>query len=115
MEASKEKMWAVIGHLGGLVPGYFLCGLIPLFVWLLKGEESAFVNKQAKEALNFQISLVIYETIAFLIAFTIIGLPITIIAFAIFWVLNIFCSIKGAVRTFKGLEYSYPWNLRLIK
>ena len=115
MEPSKEKMWAVIGHLGGLVPAYFLCILIPLFVWLLKGEASSFVNKQSKEALNFQISLVIYETVALVIAFTIIGIPIAFIAFMTFWILNIFCSLKGAIRTFKGKEYTYPWNLRLIK
>lgn len=115
MEPSKEKIWAVIGHLGGLIPGYFLCILIPLFVWLLKGEQSAFVNKQSKEALNFQISLVIYESAALLLAFTIIGIPITFLTFFICWLLNIFCSIKGAIRTFKGKEYLYPGNLRLIK
>ncbi len=114
-DPSKEHVWAVIGHLGGLFPAYFLCGIIPLLVWLLKGDDSAFVNKQSKEALNFQISLVIYETVAILVAFTIIGLPITVLAFIIFWILNLVCSIKGAVRTFKGLEYQYPWNLRIVK
>lgn len=115
MEPSKEKIWAVIAHLGGLIPAYLLCVLIPLFVWLLKGEKSAFVNKQSKEALNFQISLFVYESAAILVAFTIIGIPITFLALFIFWLLNIFCSIKGAMRTFKGLEYSYPCNLKLIK
>lgn len=114
MEPSKEKIWAVISHLGGLLPPYFTI-IVPLFIWLLKGEQSAFVNKQAKEALNFQISLVIYDSAAVLLAFTIIGIPITYLTFFICWVLNIFCSIKGAIRTFNGKEYSYPCNLKLIK
>ncbi len=112
--SAKERNWAMIGHFGGLIPGYLLCLLIPLLVWLIKGDVSDFVYKQSREALNFQISLLIFETFAFLLVFTIVGIPITVIAFIIFWILNIFCSFRGAIRTSKGLEYRYPMNLRLI-
>jgi len=111
---NKERNWAMIGHLGGLIPGYFLCLLIPLLVWLIKGDFSDFVYKQSREALNFQISLLIYESAAFLIAFTVIGIPITVVAFIVFWIVNMVCSLKGAVRVARGEEYRYPWNLRLI-
>src|ERR1039458_2924709 len=92
---AKERNLAMIGHLGGIIPGYLLCLLIPFLVWLIKGDYSEFVYKQSREALNFQISLLIYETFAFLLIFTIIGIPITIIAFIIFWVMNMVCSLKG--------------------
>ena len=48
-------MWAMLGHLGGIIIG-FLSGLIVMLVF---GKRSAFVNDQAKEALNFQITLLI--------------------------------------------------------
>jgi len=110
----KERNLAMIAHFGGLIPGYLLCLIIPLLVWLIKGDYSDFVYKQSREALNFQISLLIYESAAIAIAFTVIGIPITIIAFITFWIVNIVCSLKGAVRVSRGEEYRYPWNLRLI-
>ena len=114
MDQSKERNLAVVSHLGGLIPFLFLPIIIPFLIWLIKGDESAFVNEQAREALNFQISLFIYGVISVMLIFTIIGIPIAIIAFIIFIITNIICSIKGAVRTSKGLEYKYPMNLRLI-
>ena len=45
MEASKEKMLAVVSHLGGLVPCCYLPVIIPFLIWITKGEESPFVNR----------------------------------------------------------------------
>jgi len=114
MEQSRERNLAVISHLGGLVPFLFFPIVIPFLIWLLKGDESTFVNQQAREALNFQISLFIYGIVSVMLIFTIIGIPVAIVAFFIFVITNVVCSIKGAVRTSKGLEYKYPMNLRLI-
>ncbi len=110
----KEKNWAVLSHLGGLIPVAFLSVIIPLLVWLFKGSDSAFVEKQSKEALNFQVSLIIYLMVAVSIAFTIIGIPIAIGTFIFFWLTNLICSLKGAVRTSRGRTYTYPFNLRLV-
>ena len=114
IDDTKENNWAVLAHLGGLIPVVFLPIIVPLLIWLLKGNESNFVEKQSKEALNFQISLIIYEVVAFCIAFTVIGIPITIVAFVFFWLTNLICSIIGAIRTSKKAEYTYPFNLRLV-
>ncbi len=114
-EASfKGQSWAVIAHLGGLIPLVVVSIGIPLFVWLLKREESSFIEKQAKEALNFQISLFVYLMVDFLLVMSVIGIPIAIVIFAFFGVLNFICSIQGAIRTSKNIEYRYPFNLRLI-
>ena len=113
-DGAKDRNWAVLSHLGGLIPVAFLSIIIPLLIWLLKGSESAFVEKQSKEALNFQISLTLYFIVAGCIAFTIIGIPITIAAMIFFWLTNLICSIKGAIRASRHIEYNYPYNLRLI-
>ena len=101
--------------MGGLVPIPWVPLIVPFLVWILKGDESEFVNKQAREALNFQLSISIYWTLCVFLIFTIIGIPIALVAFSVFIITNIVCSLKGAIRTSKGLEYRYPMNLRLIQ
>lgn len=109
-----EKSWAVFSHLGGLIPAPFCPVLVPLAIWLTKGMESKFVEMQAKEALNFQLSLIIYSIVSFLLMFTIIGIPLAIFLLVFFWFANLFCSIKAALRTSKKIAYRYPFNLRLL-
>lgn len=115
MDQSRERNLATISHLGGLMPIPWVPMIVPFMVWLIKGDDSEFVNKQSREALNFQLSLSIYWSVAFIVLFTIIGIPIALVAFGVFIIMNIFCSLKGAARTAKGLEYRYPMNLRLVQ
>jgi uncharacterized Tic20 family protein len=114
MEQSREHNLAMASHLGGLMPIPWVPIIVPFLIWILKGDESEFVNKQAREALNFQLSISIYWSLCFLLCFTIIGIPFAMIAFGVFIITNVICSLKGAARTAKGLEYRYPMNLRLI-
>jgi uncharacterized Tic20 family protein len=114
MEESRERNLAMVSHLGGLVPIPWFPVVVPLLVWILKGDESVFVNMQAKEALNFQISISIYWSLCIFLCWTLIGIPIALIGFCVFIVTNVICSLIGASRTAKGLEYKYPMNLRLI-
>jgi len=115
MDEQKSRAWAVISHLGGLIAyASFLGILIPLAIWLIKGESSEFINQQAKEACNFQISCTVYNVIGWIIFLTVIGIPIAFIWWFMIWAMNIFCSIKGAIWTGKGNTYRYPLNLRLI-
>src|SRR5665213_1563230 len=99
MEESKGKVLAVISHLGGLVPFCFLPLIIPFLVWISKGGESVFVNRQAKEALNFQISLSIYFACCWILVFTILGIPLALIAAMVFIITNFICSIIAAILT----------------
>src|SRR5271169_420321 len=108
MDQSRERNLAMISHMGGLVPVPWVPIIVPFLVWISKGDEGVFVNKQAREALNFQLSISIYWSLCVFLIFTIIGIPIAFVAFGIFIITNIICSLKGAVRTSKGLEYKYP-------
>src|SRR4051812_28201730 len=77
---SDERTWAMVAHLsafsGHFVPFGHVIG--PLLVWLLKRDTSAFVNDQAKEALNAQISVTIYGVVAGILCFFLIGIPMLI-------------------------------------
>ena len=82
----------------------------PLIIWLIKKDESSFVDNQGKESLNFQISFTIYCAISAILIVVVIGI-ILLIALGIgFLILVIIASIKAN----EGEEYRYPLTLRLI-
>ena len=108
MEEKQEKTWAMVCHLLGLV-GF----LGPLIIWLIKKEESAAVNENGKESLNFQLSILIYLVGAFILAAVTFGLG-GILVPAI-WVFDIVMIIVAAVKTNNGEKFKYPLCIRLIK
>lgn len=103
-----ERMWGMLAHLSGLIAGIVgLPFLGPLIVWLMKKDESPFVGDQAKEALNFQIAVLIAILICMVTCVGIILLPVVGIGSLIF-------SILAAVEANKGVMYRYPYTIRLI-
>ncbi|MDQ1584831.1 MAG: hypothetical protein QOH80_196 [Actinomycetota bacterium] len=102
-----ERLWAMLAHLGGLVLGF----LASLIVLLVQGEKSAFVRRQAVEALNFQITLLIASIVSFVLLFVLIGfilLPVVLIG-------GLVLMIVAGVKANAGEDYRYPVNLRLVK
>jgi len=108
-------MWAMFAHLGGALGGFTsYIGIpggnlvIPLIIWLIKKDNSPFVNDQGKEVLNFQICMLIVTIVCIA---TCVGifllLPIGIAA--------LIFGIVGGVKANDGVTYRYPLNWRLIK
>ena len=105
--SSEEKNISTITHLGGTV-FFFIPALI---VWILKKEDSAYIADQAKEALNFQITIGIAMFVStYILSWILIGLALI----PIIWVTNIVFCIIAAISTSKGETYRYPICLRLI-
>ena len=103
----EEKTIALLTHLGGIFFGF-----IPsLVVWLIKKDSSPFVAEQAKEALNFQITMLIAFAISYVLIFIVIG-------FFLLWALaiaNLVLCIVAGVKANAGENYRYPFALRLIQ
>jgi uncharacterized Tic20 family protein len=102
----EERQLAFLCHLGGA----FLSILVPLIIWLLKKDQSRFVEDQAKEALNFQITLLIGHFVA--------GLTICFTLGVVnggLYVVGLVFGILAAVAANKGEVYRYPFAIRLIK
>ena len=109
--SSEEKNWALGAHVGTFVAAWIALGFIaPLVVLLVKGKESAFVRRHAVESLNFQISLLIYLAISFVLVFVLIGF-VLLAAVGIFALIVI---ILATVKAANGEDYRYPLCLRLI-
>jgi uncharacterized Tic20 family protein len=101
------KTMAMLAHLLGIFTGF----VGALIIWLIKKDQNAFVADQSREALNFQITMIIGWVIAVVTSFFCIG---AIIGLAIFVVNIVFC-IMGAMKANSGIAYRYPFNIRLIK
>ena len=106
--ASKDaRMWAMLCHLLGLFTSF----VGPLIIWLLKKEEDPFIDNQGKEALNFQITVLIASIVSGLLTMVCIGV---FLAMAVGVVDLIFC-IMAAVKANGGEAYRYPVSIRIIK
>jgi uncharacterized Tic20 family protein len=104
--SNDEKNIATITHLAGT-----LFSIIPaLIVWVLKKEDSEYIAMQAKEALNFQITVLVAQLIAGILVWILIGF----LLLPIIWLVNIVLCIIAAISTSRGESYRYPICLRLI-
>ena len=101
-----EKNIAVLTHLAGTIFSIFPS----LIVWLLKKDDSAYIGEQARDALNFQITVLIAYAISSVLIIILIGF----LAMGIVWLGNIVLCILAAVAASKGEHYRYPLTLRLI-
>jgi uncharacterized Tic20 family protein len=109
-----ERTWAMLAHLSTLV-GYAVVPfgniIAPLIIWLVKKDQSWFVDDQAKESLNFQISILIYALISVVLMLVLIGF----VLFIILYVFGIAMVIVAAIKANNGFQYRYPITIRFIK
>jgi uncharacterized protein len=115
------RNWAVAAHLSALVTFLGIPSLVgPLIVWLIKRDEDPYIAEHAREALNFQISVLIYVIAGGVIA--VVGVVATlgigliliiplVIAAAIAWFVLV---IMAAVKASSGERYRYPLTIRLV-
>lgn len=111
---AEERQWAMFAHLSallGLITAGWACFLGPLVIWLVKKDTMPFVADQAKEALNFNITVMIAGAICWILVFVLIGF-VLLWALAIVWIVFI---IMAAIKANEGVAYRYPFALRLIK
>jgi uncharacterized protein len=108
------RTWAALCHGSALLgvflhfPGHLLG---PLIVWLVKRDESPEIDAHGKEAVNFQISMLIYNLVAAVFCLILIGF----VFLAILWVLNAVFVIIAAIQASDGKFYRYPMTIRFIQ
>jgi len=118
--SAEERQWALFGHLSALT-GLFTGGIGnvvgPLVIWLVKKDTMPFAADQAREALNFNISLLLVAVVLFLITLVTFGLG-AVLTFPIGLLLGIawlVMTIVGAMKANDGVAYRYPFALRLVR
>ena len=107
---SDVRNWATLSHLSSFVVFFGIpSALGPLVMWLLRRDEP-YAEYHAKEALNFNISFMIYGAIAALSILLLVGI-LLLPAVIVTWIV---LTIKGAMRASSGEYYSYPMTMRFV-
>ncbi|HEC04728.1 MAG TPA: DUF4870 domain-containing protein [Thiothrix sp.] len=109
-----DKKWGMVAHLSALAGIIFPLGIVlgPLIVWLLKRNEGKFIDDQAKEALNFQITVVIISFVLVVLAAAF--KPFMILA-AIVGIAGLIFAVIAGLKAKEGEKYRYPFSFRFIK
>ena len=103
---SDERVLAILSHILAIVPGIGILG--PLVIYLVKKDESGFIAANARESLNFQLTIILLYIILF----------ITLIGVLLWWVvaiLNLVLVIVASIRASENKIYRYPISFRLVK
>jgi uncharacterized protein len=109
-----ERTYATFTHLS-LLTFHVLLPVVPAVVmWLIKRDRSPFVDDHGREAVNFQISLVLYA----LLIIPIIGVLTCGLGWLLYiplYALGVIGMILAAIAASRGEYYRYPACIRLVK
>lgn len=97
--SSEDKQMAMIAHLGSIV----VMIVAPLIIMIMYKDKSKFIDRHAKESLNFDITMLI-------LTFATCGLG-GIVAFPMLLIFHIIAGLKAN----EGKNYQYPMTIRFIK
>lgn len=103
---SDDTTMAVLAHALGIIASF----IGPLIIYLVKGNESAYVKHHAVESLNFAITVFIAWVVAFLLAFVLIGF----LLMPVIGIGSLVLQIMAAMAASRGEWYRYPINIRLV-
>ncbi|MFD4421553.1 DUF4870 domain-containing protein [Agromyces sp. NPDC058484] len=106
LSPEQDVQWGSFAHLGGVL------GFLPsLIIWLVFKDRGSFTDTEAKEALNFQITLIFGYLISAVLIVVFIG---ALLMWAV-WILGVVFSIIAFLQAKDGRHYRYPFAIRLIK
>lgn len=108
MESTDDRNIAMLTHLSGIL----FCIIVPLIVWLVNKDrtDKDYLVMEAKEALNFQLSVLIAYIICWVLTIIFIG----VILFWLVWVFSLVFCIIAASQVSNSGSYRYPYCLRLV-
>ena len=135
--SQSDRMWAAGAHVAALTAALLTSwvagvagALAALAVWMLVRDKSTFAAAHAREAVNFNLSMLIYACAAVLAGIVLVGATVLTLglgllvtapaglllvlllgAIAVTWFV---CSLIAAFKAYDGQEYRYPITIRLF-
>jgi uncharacterized Tic20 family protein len=116
----EARYWAIAAHVSALAGG-FMGGLPaflgPLIIWLVRKDEDAWSAGHGRDALNFNLSVLLYAAALLLLAIVTLGVGLLIavpgwIALALGWFA---LTIVGAIKAASDQTFRYPLSIRFVK
>lgn len=107
MPTNEERTLAAVIY----VISFFTVFIGPVIIWLLKKNDSDFIDYHGKEYLNFLISYTVYSVVSLLLMLVFIG-------FVLIWVVGVLAfifTIVAAIKAYEGEEYRIPLIFRIIR
>ena len=109
-----ERTWGMLAHLAalaGLVMPLIGNIVVPFLIWHSWRDRSKFVGEQALESLNFNISASLGALACGVLTLVFIGFLLGTALFVVWLALTLIAAIKAS----EGVNYRYPFSLRLVK
>jgi uncharacterized Tic20 family protein len=121
--ATSDNSWALLIHLSALLhflgatfPGANVVG--PLVLWIIKRNDSAYLDEVGKRVLNFQISWAIYFALMWVAIAVLVWVLVGFLLIPIVGIMSIvwlIITIIGAIKESNGEAYRYPATIQFLK
>lgn len=119
MTSGEERSVAALAHLSAIIALVVSAGWLsfvgPLVVWFVYKDRSPFVRAAAAGSFNFNIWVWVMNVVAWILLFTVVGLPIAVLIWVVAGVLTLWCHIRGALMAQRGELYRYPFTVGLLQ
>ncbi|MPZ72337.1 MAG: DUF4870 domain-containing protein [Nitriliruptorales bacterium] len=117
--ADESRMWAMGAHLSavaGAVMGGLPAFVGPLVVWLIRRENDPFAAEHGREALNFNLTILLVVFAGMLLGLLTIGLGFIIVGpvLLILGVLWLIWTVQATIAASNRQPYRYPLTIRFI-
>ncbi|MGH8138921.1 MAG: DUF4870 domain-containing protein [Steroidobacteraceae bacterium] len=109
-----ERTWGMLAHLSafsGLIVPFAGSVIGPLVIWLAKRDQSAFVGEQAREALNFNILVLLGWLVCGVLTMVFVGFLLGVVLL-IYWIV---VTITAGIKAGEGVHYRYAVSVRFVK
>jgi len=102
-----SKFWLLTLHLSN----FLAFPVIPLILWSIKKDENLEIDRQGKDVINFQISMMIYLFVSALLVFFIVGIVLLLLLGLYITIITIINSTRVVMEQ----DYKYPLTIKFIK
>lgn len=117
--SNNDKSLAALAHASSLIALILSAGWLsfvgPLIMWFIYKDKNPFVQQAAAGSFNFNLGLWVMSIVAWILVITIIGIPIAIILWIISFVGQFVWHIIATVKAMNGVEYNYPFQIKVLK
>ena len=113
------RYWAMGAHLSaiaGALVGGVASFVGPLVVWLVRREDDPFAAEHGREALNFNLTVLLVVVVGMILGFVTIGIGFIVIGplLLVLGVLWLIWTIQATIAASNGQPYRYPVTIRFI-
>lgn len=113
--SDNDRHLCVLMHLSPFSLFFFpILMATPLVAWLVRKDQSPFVDDHGKEILNFLIGLVLLLAIMAISCLLVIGIPVALVGVPAVLICGVVNLIRGAVAAGRGELFRYPMTIRLL-